>query len=613
MKNTKMFSRLGAAMVAILLFSSLQQVFATGTYAGTTITNTASAQYNAGTNVRNATSNTVSLTVGYKVVINQDVVTNSSTSLDSTTVYKLFTITNSGNHGDNYKFSVVAGGGQNWTTRIFVDTNLSGGTQNVWDVNDILISNGGTFYVGVDTMKKIIAEITIPGNVADNYLDSIRVTVESDAGPVPGGVTRVGGVGQVEHREKITIAKPVITISGSQTVTASPAIPGGAYQYTVTLQNTGHAPISGTGTLTFKLDNDFSYVTSSNTGGEAAGTVTWTGVALPALMGAPITRTVDVIIENTTNNNTGARVGSSITIMDSSAGNNTPTKITYNDGLHNYTNYASALTPITVAKASGTTTVLTSVSVASRSGNPGDTVVRVIAIKNLGNGSTTNRNVFSFTRSVTSSSAADTFSYRYDTSATQFSGYTRRTDTTNATFSFSLAGGDSMYIAVTDSIFAGLADNEFSTSSYTIARTDGGVAPDVSVGGSVSVTLVGNTTTVTAANISVVMGAPSILSGSLGFGGSTPAPGDSVEYTITITNTGSGTATGVTITNFIPANTTFKTNGYSTLKGIEVSGVAETNAVDGDNSSCDGTTLSSGPYTLVAAGSKIIKYKVIVN
>jgi len=610
MKNNKMFSRVSIAFVMLLMLSSLQQMFAAGTAAGTVITTKAYVSFNAGSNARTDSSSAVTLTVGYRVVLNQDVATASSTSLDSTTIYKYFTVTNSGNWGDDFKFSVVTGSGQNWATSIYRDTSISGGSIGSWEATDIAISDGGTYYIGVDTTIHIVLKTTVPGELANGYVDSVRVSVESN-GSGPAYVTRVGGVGLVEHKEVVTIAKPVISIVGSQTTTPANAIPGAGYVYTISLQNTGDAAISGTASLTFKLDDDFSYVSSS--GGTPSGSiVTWTGIALPANMASPITRTVNVIIENTSNNGTGARVGEAITIMDSLTASGTPTEITYTDGVNSYSNYASALTPFSVVRASGITTELHTYAVAARSGNPGDTVRRVIAIKNMGNGSVGSPNTYSFTRLVTASTQADSFSYTYDTASTVFGTYTNRADTTGATFTFYLAGGDSMYIAVSDSIFDGTADAKSVTNSYTVSRTDGAVVP--LVGGSLTVTLTGNSTTVTAADINVSMSS-AVLSGSIGYSAGNPAPGDSVEYSITISNVGSGIATNVSISNVIPLNTTFKTNGYDTAKGVMVGSTANTNASDAptDYASCNGTTVSAGPYSIANGASMVVKYKVVVN
>ncbi|MDD8018893.1 MAG: hypothetical protein PHP42_11010, partial [Bacteroidota bacterium] len=591
--------------VAILLLSSMQQVFAAGTLAGTVITNKAFVTYNAGSNVRNDSSAAVTMTVGYKVSINQSPVSNSSTSLDSTTVDKFFTIVNSGNYNDDYKFTVV-NLPVNWTVTMYKDT----GTLGAWDAGDPVISNGGTFPFGHDSAHTIILRIKIPGNLTDTHLDSVRISVESNS-TGPSGVTRVGGTGLVYHTEKITIAKPVITISGSQTATPANAIPGAAYQYTITMNNTGTAPISGNATLSFKLDNGFSYVTSSGGGSFLIDSVTWTIPAAALGAGLGTTRTVDVIIENTSNNGTGVRVGTIITIMDAAATPVTRTKILYNDAANNYTKYASALTPITVAKASGMIISLWN-SLAIRSGNPGDTIRRIIAIKNTGNATASVPNGFSFTRTVTAYTPTVGMHQRYDTATTRYGTYTVRTDTAGATFSFRLAGGDSAYIMIADSIFANSStDGASITNSYIVQTTDGSPITPL-VGGATTQTLSGNQTKVTAPNISIVLG-NAIIAPSVGTNAN-PAPGDSIEFTITVSNTGTGTATSVTISNAIPGNTSFTTNGYGVGKGILVDGTANLNTGGAPGfASCDGTTLNAGPYTIAQSGSKIIQYKIKVN
>ena len=177
MRTHKLFSRFGLAMVAILLLSSMQHVYAAGTLAGTTITNVASVQYNAGVNVRNGTSNIITMVVGYKVVINLSPSNSSTTTVDSTSIYKAYTVTNTGNYADSLQFTVThlpAG----WIDTVFYDKDASG-TETPGD--SALTSGGPGFWTAISGSHALLLKITIPGyvNAPDNMIDSVTVTTAS--------------------------------------------------------------------------------------------------------------------------------------------------------------------------------------------------------------------------------------------------------------------------------------------------------------------------------------------------------------------------------------------------------------------------------------------------
>jgi uncharacterized repeat protein (TIGR01451 family) len=82
-------------------------------------------------------------------------------------------------------------------------------------------------------------------------------------------------------------------------------------------------------------------------------------------------------------------------------------------------------------------------------------------------------------------------------------------------------------------------------------------------------------------------------------------PGATMEYGITLTNTGSADATVVTITDLIPANTTFANNTYAgntnvrvTIAGVDTFCVAEAGGTD---TSLDGCVLTAGGVLTVGA------------
>ena len=595
MRTHKLFSRFGLAMVAILLLSSMQHVYAAGTLAGTTITNVASVQYNAGVNVRNGTSNIITMVVGYKVVINLTPSNSSTTTVDSTSIYKAYTVNNTGNYADSLQFTVThlpAG----WIDTVFYDKDASG-TETPGD--SVLTSGGAGFWTAISGSHAILLKITLPGyaQAQDNMIDSVTVTTAS-YGTGPSAVVRVGGNGLQKYTANVTIAQPVLTVTGAQTVTGSPAIPGSAFAYTLTLQNTGHLAIQDGATLSFKLDSNFNFTSATNSGSNGSvnwagdgGTVTWTlsHTDLPATMGSPITRTVNVTIQQVTKNGTGAAAGSLISIMDSTK--ITTTNLVFNDGVNTHTIATAKLTQVTVAQASGAyVTQLT----ANQSKNPGDSTVYQIRVKNRGNSAMT------FTLSQARSGGNLDTTHLF----TATSGVAGSQPFTTAVIN----AGDSLGLYVY--LIVNVTGQNGNTIIRVITAAPGTAGTQPLGAGNYNPTDT-ITTTVTAPNLNIFLSQAWIS----GVGNiSNPAPGDVIEYTLTITNNGTGTATNLSTTNVIPTNTTFLPNAYAAGKGIMIGGVAQTNVVDGDNGSFVGSTVSASSLTVNGGGASVaIKYQVSVN
>jgi uncharacterized repeat protein (TIGR01451 family) len=570
-------------------------VYAAGTLAGTTITNVASVQYNAGVNVRNGTSNIITMVVGYKVVINLSTSNSSTTTVDSTSIYKAYTVTNTGNYADSLQFTVThlpAG----WIDTVFYDKDASG-TETPGDSG--LTSGGAGFWTAISGSHAILLKITLPGyaQAPDNMIDSVTVTTAS-YGSGPGAVVRVGGNGLQKYTANVTIAQPVLTVTGAQTVTGSPAIPGSAFAYTLTLQNTGHLAIQDGATLSFKLDSNFNFTSATNSGSNGSvnwagdgGTVTWTlsHTDLPATMGSPITRTVNVTIQQVTKNGTGAAAGSLISIMDSTK--STTTNLVFNDGVNTHTIATAKLTQVTVAQASGAyVTQLT----ANQSKNPGDSTVYQIRVKNRGNSAMT------FTLSQARSGGNLDTTHLF----TATSGVAGSQPFTTA----SINAGDSLGLYVY--LIVNVTGQNGNTIIRVITAAPGTAGTQPLGAGNYNPTDT-ITTTVTAPNLNIVLSQQWIS----GVGNiSNPAPGDVIEYTLTITNNGTGTATNLSTTNVIPTNTTFLPNAYAAGKGIMIGGVAQTNVVDGDNGSFVGSTVSASSLTVNGGGASVaIKYQVSVN
>jgi Domain of unknown function DUF11 len=92
-----------------------------------------------------------------------------------------------------------------------------------------------------------------------------------------------------------------------------------------------------------------------------------------------------------------------------------------------------------------------------------------------------------------------------------------------------------------------------------------------------------------------------------------PVPGDTLTFTVTFKNTGTSNATSVVMTNDSPNNATFLANAYGSGKGVQLDGVAKTNASDGDEVTVSGSTILVSISSMPAGTVHIVKFKAIVN
>jgi uncharacterized repeat protein (TIGR01451 family) len=94
------------------------------------------------------------------------------------------------------------------------------------------------------------------------------------------------------------------------------------------------------------------------------------------------------------------------------------------------------------------------------------------------------------------------------------------------------------------------------------------------------------------------------------FGGNRPVPGAAIAYEIVVTATGTGTALGATLTDAIPANTTYVAGS------LRLNGAPLTDAVDGDS----GSVSTAPPSVAVAlgdlsgaAGPQTVSFRVTID
>jgi uncharacterized repeat protein (TIGR01451 family) len=91
------------------------------------------------------------------------------------------------------------------------------------------------------------------------------------------------------------------------------------------------------------------------------------------------------------------------------------------------------------------------------------------------------------------------------------------------------------------------------------------------------------------------------------FGGSEPVPGAVITYTITATVTGAGSVSGVTISDPVPANTTYEAGS------IILGGTTKTDASDGDEANITANTVTVNVGTVPGGQTRTVTFKTRIN
>ena len=92
-----------------------------------------------------------------------------------------------------------------------------------------------------------------------------------------------------------------------------------------------------------------------------------------------------------------------------------------------------------------------------------------------------------------------------------------------------------------------------------------------------------------------------------------PIPGDLLTYTLSVKNNGTANATNITLNGAIPNNTTFSANAFGAGMGIQVNGVAMTNASDADAATVSGGSITVVIGSIAPGATSQIKFKTTVN
>ena len=520
MRTHKLFSRLGLAMVAILLLSFTHEAFASGTAAGTLITNQASVSYLAGLNQRFAQSAVLNIYVGQKTVINYDAGSYTSNTVDGITIFQPFTVTNSGNGTDNFTLSVPSSIG-NWTASI------------VGVGSDTVIVKPNTGSLAEDGTFSGQIKVVIPYGQTDGAINGVTLTATST-------VPNSGNIVVLNHATlpvvwTVTIKKPVLTFSVNYTKSAN-QIPGETQNFDLTVNNTGTLATSGTSTITWNYDGTHlkSPVATFGVTQDVSipGTAVWTIDPLAA--SGTIVLHLTAVIDQSTNNGTGVLYNTSIAYGSNGS------QIAYNDGKNGITQNVSASTSFSVGLASG---ALITPPSAGLSGDPVATIEYTLTVKNTGNAS----NSFNFTDPQTGT---------YSPSPVE-PVYSMTSGGPALTQPIIIGQGvTTATIYVRFVVPADAADGKTIIANVTATPVNGSTPPFGSSTVSSSDVI---TTTVTAPILTVVM-SDSVDAG-VSYGTKDhPYIGDVVYYIVRITNGGSGNATSVSSSNITATHTVYNTN-----------------------------------------------------
>ena len=560
MKPRKLFMLGGV----LLLFTLCAQVaMAAGTTAGTAISNQASVSYNAGSNSRNATSNTVTLYVAHKVAGSYSPASRTESGVDNQTVYYAVDFVDQGNRQDN--FNITFNSNTGYTVSMVNDLDGDG----VFDGGEPTITSTAT--LAADGTRKMLVKVQVADGRADGENVTITATLTSTA--VTSGDTVVANPSATFNFSiSYTVQQPVIVFTATQSDVTSNAsrIPGADVTYTMSLDNTSTtgSGISGNATVTFVLDPNFKYVSSTQSGSLTGadgngngGTVTWTFLQAQLAAAQPaISFNVVVEPEQVTSNGTGVLAGTTVYAM--TTGQSTQTKVAYNDGVNVINQDNANSFNFNVGTASGC--VITQVT-ANGTGDPGDTVEYQYTLKNTGNTS----DGYDFSQANDASGDLDV-AHVFSTSSlgpsvTSITGVSRGS-TVN------------WYVRV---IVPGSA-----TDGQTIKRdltgTTQTATPTAPTGGAINSTdnLI---TTVTAPNVTVTLagGESDIISGGLN---SKVVPGTVMRWTVVITNNGTGLATSISSSNV---------NAHLTSNIVDETSLR----IDADGDGTYETTVGSLPYS----------------
>ncbi|PKK89020.1 MAG: hypothetical protein CVV64_16165 [Candidatus Wallbacteria bacterium HGW-Wallbacteria-1] len=572
-------------LVFALFFPS--GAMAAGTLAGTAITNQAWADYKDanGNQMARIFSNTVSTIVSRVpgVDIVPPVVTNVASNT-STTQF-LAQIFNTGNAADTYTFTYTVVSGWTPLSVIFYHDSATAGNHHVYDpgIDTLLTADGSGKYhtdsAAADDDFDIFMTIGTPSAAVapDNSTSVIKITAVSD---FDGSVSDFG---------TYTVVITSAVINAVKTHSPESPVPGQTVTYTINLNNQGSSP-GNTVIISDPIPNNMAYVPGSITLNSIAKTDL--SDADEANFNVTTPNAVSVAI-GTIAANGGLAVVTFQATVNSNVLINSPitnqAHITYTSGgnqiditTNGETLFVGGLAGIDLQTPSPLS-----------SGNPGDKIAKPFTVINNGN----NDDTVKLTISTTSGWSWDIW---IDTNGDGLLGPEdiKASDTNGDGIidTGSIAPNQTLKLIAVTTIPVGTQDGITDTATITGTSTDPTKTDSIAF-----------TITVTAPVLSMTKGVSPT--------GSQP-PGTILTYTMVVTNSGTGISTSVSISDPIPANTTYVTSSLKTGSAVTTLS-SRTDADDGDGAKFDSSTgtVSAGGTgtTLGPNGTLVLEFKVTIN
>jgi uncharacterized repeat protein (TIGR01451 family) len=239
-------------LVVALTIAAVTTAMATGTPAGTGITNQATVTYQDATATPYTSLSNIVTTIVSQVASIQIAPDNAANAAPSDTLYYAHTVTNFGNNND--VFDVTASSSQGWTTSLYRDVNNNGTFESATDI--LLIDTNTNTTVDTDSIAAddslaILVCVFVPNSAVDATVDVTTVTATSafDGGQTDNAI------------DTTTVQAPTLTVTKS-VLPAGPQPPGTVLTYTVVVSNSGTGTASSV-VLTDPIPATTTYIGSS--------------------------------------------------------------------------------------------------------------------------------------------------------------------------------------------------------------------------------------------------------------------------------------------------------------------------------------------------------------
>jgi uncharacterized repeat protein (TIGR01451 family) len=294
--NKRLTRWLAAAVVATAAFLTPQSAQAAGTVAGTTVSNTATVNFNVGSVPQTAVSASVDFVVDNRVNVTVTATGGPSVIPGSTDQVLSFTVQNDGNKTQGYGLSAVFGSGITMNNvRIYIDN----GTLGSFDVADVLYTPGtNAGDLAPDANMRILIVADTPSTAVDGNTSTyslLATTLNAGTTTVTAEYTGADNAnteevvfadasgpadvhaptaqdGRHSASSTYTVSTAALTVTKTSAVISDPAngttnpkrIPGATVRYTITVTNNGAANASNV-VITDPIPANTTYAGSSLT------------------------------------------------------------------------------------------------------------------------------------------------------------------------------------------------------------------------------------------------------------------------------------------------------------------------------------------------------------